>query len=206
MVSGEPLNLGSGYHVVGVLVLRKLGSRGLAQLIALRVERIAQIGTRFQHGAVGVEVGHEARADHRAVLVGDVGVAQDVIRLQHVSATRRVQTRHRRREQEEADAVHDVEVADARKDGERWVVHDNAPVGVLFALVVAIGPERTNKVGAVKAISLRDPVGDDVVNLWRRVAVVGRLLRLELLHKRGVLWRLVRERHLHAHTKTTSIS
>ena len=197
-MSREPLRLCRRYHVVWVDVLWQARGRCPAQFVVLGVECVTQLGARFQHRAVRVEVRHEPRPHHRAVLVGDVGVAQDVVRIHHMRPPRSAKARHGRREQEEPHSVDDVEVAYRRQHRERRVVDHHAAVGVLFALVVAIRPERAHEVSPVQSVSVGHEVSHHVVDFGWRVAVVGRFLRLELLDKRAVFLALVGEAHLDA--------
>ena len=87
----------------------------------------------------------------------------------------------RRAEEEERDAVLDVELAYLREDGERRIVHDHLAAAVIELLVVASRIERSHYLRWVDVVFGASPVLYDLVDLWRRVAVIGCLLRLELL-------------------------
>ena len=80
-----------------------------------------------------------------------------------------------------------IEFYNLGKDRKRRIVHDDAAVRVVVAFVVAARVERSNEIRAIHAILLLHPRHDRVVNVIRRVAVVCRFLRLELLKERVVL-------------------
>ena len=92
-----------------------------------------------------------------------------------------------RRKQEIANASVVVEVHNLRQYGKRWVVHHSAPCWVSKRLVVAAGIERAHERGAVYAVFVCHPVGDRIVYIVGRVAVVCCLFRLELVEKVVVL-------------------
>ena len=179
----EPLQLRGGQHLVGVLVLGKRLRLAPSQLLAHRVDAVGQL--RLGLGDhVAAEVRDEARRDDRAVLVNDLGVAHDVREL---AGHRAREARERGGEDEEPHAAVEIEALDAAQDGEGRVVDHAAPLGVLVGLEIAARPERAHHVGALDAVALRDPVGHDLVDLGRGVAVVGRPLRLELLDEAVVV-------------------
>ena len=92
-----------------------------------------------------------------------------------------------RGEEEEAHAVVLVEVQYLCEDGERWVVDDDAALGVFLRLVIAARVEGADEVLAADLVLVLDPLGHGLVDHGGRVAVVGRLLRLELVEKFEVL-------------------
>ena len=126
------------------------------------------------------ETRKKGRVYVRAVLVGYVGVGQD-----HVHAVAQiVEGSQAVGEQEERDAPLVVESAYLRRDAERRVVEDQAPLGVYERLVVAAGVERAHYLRALRdAVLLQDPRLDGLVHLGRREAVVGGVLGLELVHE-----------------------
>ena len=174
---GEPLRPRGGDDVVGILVL----GDGLPRRLEPRVVRLVQPAPKLRlrlEDVLPVQVRHEARAHDGAVLVGDVGIADDVVDLHAAPAA---EAGERRRKQEEPDAVLEVERLDPGEDGERRVVDHDAALRVLEGLVVAARPERPHDVRLLNAPSLSHVVEHDGVHLRRRVAVVRGPLRLELL-------------------------
>ena len=128
---------------------------------------------------VRAQVRHEARSDHGAVVVDDVGVRDDV---GHV-AVRGGEQGESRAEQEERDVVGRVEADDLRQDGEGRVVHDDAVLRVLVVHEVAAGEERAHDLLPFQGAQRPHEAQDGVVHLLRGVAVVGGLLCLELVHE-----------------------
>ena len=166
---------------VAVLEVDRLGDLGAALLVR-GLYRRGEVGRRADD-VVGIEVGDERRVDHGAVLVGDLAVAEQV---GDVLAEPR-ERRECRPEQQEPDAVRAVPPDDLGLDGEGRVVDHDAPLGVVEALIVAAWVERAHERGAVDPVGGGGPVGDGVVDLGRRVAVVGCPLVLELLEELVVL-------------------
>ena len=80
-----------------------------------------------------------------------------------------------------------VPLDDLRQDAEGRIVDDDAAGLVLLLLVVAARIERPDEVLLVQPVLAGHPVGDGLVDLLRRVAVVGRVLRLELVQELLVL-------------------
>ena len=176
---GHPRQLRGGEQLVGVFVLRKRLALRLEPRVVGLVQPPGKLGARFRHD-VAAHVRDERRSHDRAVLVGDVRVAHDV---RQVARERPAEACEGRREDEERDAPVEVEAFDPRQDAERRVVHHAAAFRVVEALEVAAGPERPHHVGAVDAEAFGDVAGHDLVDGRRRVAVVGRLLRLELVYE-----------------------
>ena len=172
---GDGAEGGGGDDVVRVdeaaqcLVLR--GLRRVHCGLELRAEPDAQVAG---------QVGDEARAHHRAVLVGDAGVGDDVRQV----AVRGGEEGERRGEEEELDAVGAVVAEDLAEDGERRVVHDHAPGWVLVEpLVVTAGEERPHHFAPCHVPGLADEAEHRVVDGRGGVAVVRGELRLELLQE-----------------------
>ena len=92
-----------------------------------------------------------------------------------------------RREQEVVDFLLIVPSDDFRQDGKRRVVNHHAPVRVVERLVVAARPERAHDLSALQRVFLYRPRLDRLVHVLRRVAVVRRLLRLELFEEAVVV-------------------
>ena len=76
---------------------------------------------------------------------------------------------------------------DLRQDAEGRIVDDDAAGLVFLLLIVAARIERPDEVLLVQTVLAGHPVGDGLVDLLRRVAVVGRVLRLELVQELLVL-------------------
>ena len=177
-VLAPSLHHGGGDNVIGVLVLRQIHVLAPVQLVHLGIDGLAERGRCAGDDAL-VVARDEARPHNHAVLVLDVAAAQDVA---HAHACLRAgKKRQRRREQEEWDAARKVELANLGKHRERRVVEHDHAVGVIKALVIPAGIKRTHHFRRVDAVLGARPVLDDLVHLRRRVAIVGGLLRLELL-------------------------
>ena len=174
----------SCHDVVGELVFGQGLRLPRFDLVARRVDDVAELGTGLEHDAV-VHVRHESRVHCRAVLVDDVRIADDVVGPHHVVLAG--QARERWGEQEEADAALQVEALNLSEDGEGRVVEHYASLGVIKSLVVAAGIERAHDACGVEPVAPRRPVEHSAVNLRRRVAVVCRLLGLELLDETLVI-------------------
>ena len=89
-----------------------------------------------------------------------------------------------------------VEFDDLRTQRKRRIIDHDTAFGVGERLIVAVRPERTNKSTPVDAVLFGNPVRDGVVDILRRVAVVGRLFASKLLHEGRVLGAVVQQRHL----------
>ena len=148
----------------------------MPQFVADTVDLFAKLW-RALGNVLGRQRRYERRAHHRAVLVGDVGVAGDGV----AALVETGEGRERRAEEKEGDAAREVEALYPPEDGERRVVDHNRIGGIVEALVVAARVERAHEPRSVDAPSLLNVGVDHFHDLWRRVAVVGRFLRLELL-------------------------
>ena len=123
----------------------------MTQLVAHAIDLFPKVG-RALRNVLGRQRRYERRAHHRAVLVGDVGVAQN-----HAAPlVKAAERRERRAEQEERNAAPKVEAPYLREHRERRVVHHDAPVRVIRVFVVAAGPERAHEPRAVYAPSALD--------------------------------------------------
>ena len=80
-----------------------------------------------------------------------------------------------------------VEVEDLSQDAEGRVVHDDRPLPVLLLLIVPARIEGPDEVLPVQPVLLLHPCRDGLIDQVRRVAVVGRLLDLELVQEGVVL-------------------
>ena len=109
-----------------------------------------------------------------------------------------------RSEQEVLDAVLVVELHDLADYREWWIIDDDAAALVLVPLVVSTWPERSDDVAAVYSVSFADPLEDGLVYVVRRVTVVGRLLRFELVNELLVLVSRFCECHLLRNHGSTS--
>ena len=76
-----------------------------------------------------------------------------------------------------------VPVKDLRQDGERRIINHDRVLRVSFFLIVSARIERTHKTRALDAVLLLDPCRDGFIDQIRRVAVIGRLLDLELIQE-----------------------
>ena len=172
-----------GYDVgrVSVLEVYRLGLLLADELVGLHHGGVELRGRA--HRVLAVEVGDEARVHLRAVLVGYVAIGGYVAHVQVAPAEKR----ERGREDEERDAALQVESDYLDFERERRVVHHDAPLGVFLVLEVPARVERAHELRAVEAVLACRPVGHGVVHHVWRVAVVGRLLRLEFPRERVVL-------------------
>ena len=184
MVRREPLGARRRQHVVGVLVVPDLALLFLEPRTVRLVQPVAKHWVGLEHVLL-VEVRNEARAHHGAVRIRDIAIAEDVVDPHHDAPA--AQARERRREQEEAYASLQVEFLNLRQNRERWIVDHAASIGILEELVIAAGPERAHDGIGLDAPALAHVFEYDCVYLWRRDAIVRRLLRLELLYERGVV-------------------
>ena len=81
------------------------------------------------------------------------------------------------------DAALRVKSADLREDRKRRVVDHHAAVRVGLVFIVASGVKWPNNRRALQAVVRQSPVADRLVDVLRRVAVVGGEFRLEFIHK-----------------------
>ena len=177
---GDLLKKGRRRHLHGILIPRERLLRfRLIPPVGL-VNRVGEAsGAPDPH--VVRDIRDEARGDDRAVFVGDFRLADDVGVVELLRTGGQLQGRS---EEEVADASGRIEAPDLRQNGERRVVEHEAPLGVVVALVVAAGPEGTHHLHSVERHEVgRHPSLYGLVDGLRRVAVVGGLLRLELLHE-----------------------
>ena len=120
----------------------------------------------------------------RAVCVGNVAIADDVVNMHAALPT---QAGERRSEQEEPHAVLNVERLNLGEYRERRVVHHAAAVRVVERLVIAARPERPHDVIVGDSPPVAHIAEHNVIDFGRRVAVVGGLLGLELLDEAVVI-------------------
>ena len=113
----------------------------------------------------------------------------------------------RRRKQEKRDLPLCIEADDLRQDREGRVVDDNSAFRIGLVQIVPVRMKRAKKRGGAELVLFAHPFGDCFVDLRRRVAVVGGLLRLELLLE-GLILRIVIEESelipVGAHTSISS--
>ena len=179
----EPLAPRRRQHRVGVDVFRQ----GLA--LPLRERGGIRLAHRPREVGGGLDderpqVRRERGRHDRAVLVGDLRVRRDDAR----AATDEAKRGQPRAEDEVGLLAVAVEAADLRADGEGRVVDDDAPLRIVGVLEVAAGEERADDGrSGVEAVVGEYPVADGGVDERRRIAVVGRLLRLELLDEAVVV-------------------
>ena len=126
------------------------------------------------------EVRQEGGVDARAVLVGDPRISAD---RAYVLPRRISEDAQARSKEKEPDPLLGEVVHDLGEDRKRRVVDHDVLRPVLLLLVVSARIERPPEVLPVDSVLLLYPCRHDLVNVVWSVAVVGRLLGLELLQK-----------------------
>ena len=183
VVLAIPPHLRARDDCVGVLVFRQ-GPRPLRGVRVLGgLYRVHEVGRVADEGVA--HVGDEAGVHLRAVLVGD-GAGRDDVADALVAAPD-VEVREVWRKEEEVDALRDVERGDFPDDRKGRVVDYHAPRGVAVCLVVAARPERAHDLAPAEVVFAHRPVAHRLVDVRRRVAVVGCLARLELVEEAVVV-------------------
>ena len=158
------------------LVLRQFFRlRAPIRLVDLVNERV-KVGRRLDEIVAHVRV--ERRPHVRPVRVGDRAMSRDKVRP---AAGGNGELGQARREQEIADPIPVVELQNLRHNGEGRIIQHDAVLRIVEVLEVAAGPKRADDLRTVEAVLIRRPVRDRVVDVLRRVAVVGGFRRLELL-------------------------
>ena len=184
MVRSEVLHPRAGQHLVGH---RERRHGFLSDLAVLRLgngDRVAEVGCGHGQHVGRLEAREKRAANHRAIVEGDVAVAE----YRRAAGMPRVSdARQRRSEKEESDPALEVEAHDLREDGERRIVDHDAVGGVLRVRVVAAGEERAHRLRAVDAVTVHAPRQYCLVHVRRRVRVVARVARLELVDELVVL-------------------
>ena len=127
----------------------------------------------------GSKVGNKRGRDRRTVFISHVCTNRQIV----ACPGRDAKKRQRRRKEEKSDAALRVKSADLREDRKRRVVDHHAAVRVGLVLIVASGVKWPNNRRALQAVVLQSPVADHLVDVLRRVAVVGGEFRLEFIHK-----------------------
>ena len=89
-----------------------------------------------------------------------------------------------------------VEADDTRQQRERRVIHHRALLGIGEVLVVTSRHEGANHLHTIERIDALHKLKHGIIHRGRRIAVVGRLLRLELIYKRVVIVEHLRLRAL----------
>ena len=147
------------------------------------VRRLIKCRHRLRTDLAWLQVRHERGVDSCAVRVDDRDAGAE---HRSMSGSRR-EDGQSRSEEEKLHAVLRVPLDDLRQDAEGRVIHDDAAGLVLLLLVVAARIERSDEVLPAESVLSGHPVGDGLVDLLRRVAVVGRVLCLELVQELLVL-------------------
>ena len=173
MVHGEVVDPGCRDDRGRVVVLWKLLRRSPAVLVVQGADDVSEIRSGLDE--VLAEVRDEARVDDRTVRVCDGRAGDDVVGLATVR-----EDRERGSEEEVADPAGVVVARDFGEYRKRRIVHDDAPGRVVVALEVLARPERADGGALVESVLLRRPFQHCLVDVRGRVAVVCRLLRLEL--------------------------
>ena len=147
------------------------------------VHRLIECRHRLRTDLAGLQVRYERGADGRAVRVDDRDACAE---HRGMSGSRR-EDGQSRSEEEKLHAVLRVPLDDLRQDAEWRVIHDDAAGLVLLLLVVTARIERPDEVLPAEPILSGRPVGDGLVDLLRRVAIVSRVLCFELVQELLVL-------------------
>ena len=166
-----------------LFVLFQLLVRGLYHFVELRLSYDQAI----------VQVCHEGRVDGRPVVVSDRGGGDKMAALRPASDD---EVRQIRSKKEVLDPVRVVEVDDLRDYAEGRIIQYDRVRLVGVSLIIAARIERPDDPGPVEAVVVGHPVGDRLVYDLGRVALVGRLFRLEFLHELFVIVIDLREGHL----------
>lgn len=130
----------------------------------------AQVGGAFDDVGAG-EVGDEGGLDDGAVVIGDIGIGEDVGDWESFVGP---QAGKGGCEEEEGDAACAEESDDACVDAEWWIVYDDGAGGIVGVLVVAAGIEWAENCGAsgLGRPASEYEVEDGVVDGGRCVAIV----------------------------------
>ena len=157
--------------------------------IILLIDRLKLLPQLRDHpqGCLGLQIGQERGVYVRAVLVHDARADQQQTDLPGAVAAQVSHCAQRRRKQNERHIPFQIEGDDLRQDGKRRIIHYRAPVRVFFVLVVPARIERPHEHCAVSVVFVRHPVGQRVVDVLRRIAVVRRFRLFELLDERVIL-------------------
>ena len=166
----------------------------LRLLLAVLVVYPAYLQRQVGGGLDGVptKVGHKAGVNLCAVRILDLPADADGVRR-----SGRDDAGKAGREEEKVDVPRQVEADDLREDGEWRVVHDDAAVGIVEELVVGVWPERPHRRRLVEAVAAGRPVKDCPVDVLGRIAIIRRLLSLELLEEFGVFVKYWLDRQSH---------
>ena len=157
---------------------------GFPQVLRVgRVHRCVELRAEFD--PPGTHAGHEAGGDGSAVRVLDSDAHGQVAAAARVDG----EQRQAGREEQVPDAVLLVPGADLGKDRERRVVDHDAARGIVRRLVVAAGVEGTHDRRALQLVVLHRPAAHGLIDVVRGIDVVGRELRLELVHELLILLR-----------------
>ena len=180
-VLGEPRHEGGGDDIVGVGVFGQLLVEFLVVLVGGGLHGLVEARAGLEADGAVFEVGEERGVHACTVLVDNGRTARES--RGGGGGGGGGEKGQGRGEEEEAHAVVLVEVQYLCEDGEGRVVDDDAALGVFLRLVVAARVEGAHEVLAADLVLVLDPLGHGLVHHGGRVAVVGRLLRLELVEK-----------------------
>ena len=184
-MDGEPSRLADGEDGVRVLVLREALPDLREVLVVGFDEPVHQVRIGAERDA-RFQIRDKTGRDLRAVFVADRSGGDDQ-RGAHFRLLAEASGCQVRAKQEEMDVHCQIVRDDLRDDGEGRVIDDDAVGAVVVAFVVASGVERADHLFAADAVALRDVGLNDLHNVGRGVAVVGRLLRFEFLDEAFVI-------------------
>ena len=170
------------HHAVRVGIIWQLHFVLVCVLRIQTIHKAPQLRHRLDF--VISKIGNKTRANICPVFIGDAARHRQIVARPGCGAKKR----QCRRKEEKLDAALCVKSADLREDRKRRVVDHHAAVRVGLVLIVASGVKWPNNRRALQAVVLQSPVADHLVDVLRRVAVVGGELRLELIHKGVVLF------------------
>ena len=175
-VLAQPIGRRGGQYLVRIVILRQLFCRGLFVSVVFALDDLVQLRHGSHLHVLRLQVCQKAGVYVGPVLVGDLYPAR-----QRGAGGGGGEQRQRRREEKEAPAGLGVEGHDLGQNGKRRIVHDHGLRLVSLPPVVAARPKRSDEVRRVEPVLPRDPARYRVIDVFRRVAVVGCFLALELI-------------------------
>ena len=178
---------GGGHELVRV----HEAALGLVRLRLGLLDRLHKLDVAVD-AEVARKVVDEAGGDDGAVGVLDARARDDV---GDVAVPGREESQ-RWGEEEKRDPPGAVVADDLGEDGERRIVHDHAVRGIVGGLVVGAGPEGADDLAALQVGESPHEGEHGVVDRLRGVAVVGGLLRDELVHEGVVVVELLAVCHV----------
>ena len=163
-----------------VLILGQFAHGFLPQAFALGIYQPRQRWFGLRHN-VTAKAGNKACLHHRAILIDDAAIADDVVDFRGDAPL--AQAGQRRRKQKKRNPALQIPFADLRQYRKRRVVQHHRAGRVIKLLVVPAGVKRSHDLVGVDAVLLARPVFYNLVDGGRRVAVVGGFLGLKFFHK-----------------------